>query len=42
MGEPILTYAPTSHGAEDYRALAREVIAQETDQHKENGRAANE
>lgn len=28
-GIPITAYAPTSHGAEDYRALAREVIAQE-------------
>ena len=28
-GIPITTYAPTSHGAEDYRALAQEVIAQE-------------
>jgi len=36
MGEPILTYAPTSHGSEDYRALAREVIAQETQHSKEN------
>lgn len=26
-GEPITTYAPTSSGAEAYRALAREVIA---------------
>ena len=26
-GEPIITWAPTSQGAEQYRALAREVIA---------------
>jgi chromosome partitioning protein len=42
MGEPILTYAPTSHGAEDYRALAQEVIAQETNTEMENSRAANQ
>ncbi len=30
MGEPITSYAPTSAGAEDYRALAAEVIGQET------------
>ena len=29
MGEPILAYAPTCTGAEDYRELAKEVIAQE-------------
>jgi chromosome partitioning protein len=29
QGVPITIYAPTSHGAEDYRALALEVIAQE-------------
>ena len=29
QGVPITSYAPTSHGAEDYRELAREVIAQE-------------
>jgi chromosome partitioning protein len=28
FGQTILQYAPTSHGAEDYRALAREVLAQ--------------
>lgn len=28
-GKPIITYEPTSHGAEDYMALAKEVIAQE-------------
>jgi chromosome partitioning protein len=27
FGQSILQYAPTSHGAEDYRALAREVLA---------------
>lgn len=29
QGVPITAYAPTSHGAEDYRKLAQEVIAQE-------------
>jgi chromosome partitioning protein len=29
QGVPIISYAPASHGAEDYRQLAREVIAQE-------------
>jgi chromosome partitioning protein len=29
FGQTILQYAPTSHGAEDYRALAREVLAQQ-------------
>jgi chromosome partitioning protein len=29
QGIPITAYAPTSHGAEDYRQLAQEVIAQE-------------
>jgi chromosome partitioning protein len=29
QGVPITSYAPTSHGAEDYRKLADEVIAQE-------------
>lgn len=29
MGCPIMTYAPTSNGSEDYRKLALEVIAQE-------------
>lgn len=29
MGEPITAYAPTSPGAEDYRKLAQEIIAQE-------------
>jgi chromosome partitioning protein len=28
-GKPIFVYAPDSHGAEDFMALAREVIAQE-------------
>jgi len=27
FGQTILQYAPTSHGAEDYRALAKEVLA---------------
>ena len=39
MGEPITTYAPASSGAEDYRALAGEIIAQEE---KGYGTAANE
>src|SRR5512135_297285 len=34
QGVPITSYAPTSHGAEDYRKLADEVIAQE----KQEGR----
>ncbi len=29
FGEPITVYEPSSAGAEDYRALAREVVAQE-------------
>ena len=29
MAEPITAYAPGSAGAEDYRALADEIIAQE-------------
>ena len=29
QGVPITSYAPSSHGAEDYRQLAQEVIAQE-------------
>jgi chromosome partitioning protein len=29
MGEPITTYAPASFGAEDYRALAAELLTQE-------------
>ena len=29
QGVPITSYAPSSHGAEDYRKLAAEVIAQE-------------
>jgi chromosome partitioning protein len=29
MGEPITSYAPSSAGAEDYRALAEELMAQE-------------
>ena len=29
FGQPITQYAPESHGAEDYRALAREILAQE-------------
>jgi len=30
QGVPIMAYAPASHGAEDYRKLAQEVIGQET------------
>lgn len=30
FGKSIFEYAPTCHGAEDYRDLAREVMAQET------------
>jgi chromosome partitioning protein len=33
MGEPITSYAPSSSGAEDYRALAEELIAQEGGSH---------
>ena len=40
MGEPITDYAPTSSGAEDYRALAKEIIAQE--EKGEYGQAANQ
>lgn len=40
MGESILTYAPASSGAEDYRALAAEVIAQEVGEGA-YGQAAN-
>lgn len=29
FGQTILQYAPTSHGAEDYRALAKEVLKQQ-------------
>ncbi len=32
MGEPITAYAPGSAGAEDYRALAEEIIAQEKEE----------
>ena len=40
MGEPITAYAPSSSGAEDYRALANELIRQEG---KEGyGQAANQ
>lgn len=30
VGEPILTYAPTSNGAQEYRDLAREVILRDS------------
>lgn len=40
MGEPIQAYAPTSSGAEDYRALAAEVIEQEGE--GAHGQAAND
>ena len=43
MGVPVLTYAPASHGAADYRALAAEVIAQEKSNPTEDyGTAANQ
>ncbi|MBL8821104.1 MAG: ParA family protein [Planctomycetia bacterium] len=29
MGEPITTYSPNSPGTEDYRSLAKEILAQE-------------
>jgi chromosome partitioning protein len=29
FGQPITQYDPKSHGAADYRALAREIISQE-------------
>jgi chromosome partitioning protein len=38
MGEPITSYAPTSAGAEDYRKLAEELLAQEE---RGYGKAAN-
>ncbi|MFN3532331.1 MAG: ParA family protein, partial [Candidatus Brocadia sp.] len=28
-GKPIISYAPDSHGSEDYMALAKEVLLQE-------------
>lgn len=40
MGEPITTYAPASSGAEDYRALAKEIVEQEIK--GTYGQAANE
>lgn len=42
MGEPITAYAPSSSGAEDYRALAAEVIAQEETGEGTYGQAAND
>ena len=39
QGVPITIYAPTSHGAEDYRKLAQEVIAQEKKQGKSRAQA---
>jgi chromosome partitioning protein len=39
QGVPITTYAPTSHGAEDYRKLAQEVIAQEKKKGKSRAQA---
>jgi chromosome partitioning protein len=41
QGGPITAYAPTSHGAEDYRKLADEVIAQEAREGIAYGQAAN-
>lgn len=40
MGEPITAYAPNSPGAEDYRALAKEIIEQEGNE--KHGKAANQ
>ena len=37
MGVPITAYARTSAGAEDYRALSKELIAQETKQEQLEG-----
>jgi len=36
QGVPITAYAPTSNGAEDYRKLAREVVAQETEEARQH------
>lgn len=33
-GKPVITYAPDSHGAEDYMSLAKEVIAQVIEEKK--------
>jgi chromosome partitioning protein len=38
QGVPITSYAPTSHGADDYRKLAEEVMAQER-KGKKHGKA---
>jgi len=40
QGGPITAYAPTSHGAEDYRKLAEEVVAQESREGAAHGEAA--
>jgi chromosome partitioning protein len=40
FGQSILTYAPTSNGAEDYRQLAEEVLAFEAQQGSAKRRAA--
>lgn len=40
FGQPILTYAPTSNGAEDYRHLAQEVLAMSVGQSSSLRRAA--
>ena len=40
MGEPITAYAPTSSAAEDYRALAQEIINQER-REEDYGKAEN-
>lgn len=39
FGEPITVYEPSSAGAEDYRALAQDVIHQETKEVAVDGRA---
>lgn len=41
QGVPITAYAPNSHGAEDYRKLAEEVIAQEAQEGIVYGQVAN-
>jgi chromosome partitioning protein len=39
FGQSIFQYAPTSHGAEDYRQLAGEVLAMSADSHAATGQA---
>ena len=40
FGQSILQYAPSSNGAEDYRQLAREVLAMAADEASSHSRAA--